>query len=142
AADRFRVETEAMLERWLRVARASRQHAEWYGTGIASLADAVWAEGRWFEVPSLSRWIELIGDAAPRNGVVRLTEPASELSDAALWPAGQGGRVVILVPGAVRVADLTAVAHRRLVTVIASGPITVAGTVEANLVARDGIRFE
>lgn len=142
AGERFHRIANDAVGQWIHVARDSAEHASWYGAGIATLATPLWNESRWFEVASLDAWLELIGETSARNGIVKISGNVKEISGAKLFEKVKGGRVVLLVPGDVKVSDLRAVSDGGLVTVIAEGKVTVSGTVEASIVAKKGIRFE
>lgn len=135
-----------VLRRWRQVPHRAPEHRRAFDPAIRGLI-ADHSASAWYALPSLAAFEALLpSEGRPaRTGVVLLTGDAGlrTLTTSNLRGGRDAaGRLVVVVPGRVRVADLSARgdAGRGLYTIIATGPVELAGDVEANIVALDGLR--
>lgn len=152
-ADEYRSTVERYFEERVFLKQGSQDHRRAFDPGLQSLMDvASWKNRAWYRLESLQEFETMfpggqdLGQPVARNGIVHLVPAggAAVLTRTDVWGTSTlPGRLVVLVEGSCDVRGLTSPwPGQSLVTIIATGPMTVSQSVEACLVALGGLRLE
>lgn len=151
--DEFRSTVDQYFVDRVFLRQGSADHRRAIDAGLASLMDVTaWKSRAWYRLESLQEFESMfpggqdLGQPVARNGIVHLVPPGGStvLTRNEVWGSSTlPGRMVLLVEGSCDVRGLTSPwPGQSLVTIIATGPMTVSQTVEACLVALGGLRLE